>query len=118
VRLDRFVRKLSCLKATHSKRPQAKPLRVLIVDDSATVRRRLNILLSEIPLLEVIADAKDGAEALAVIRGLKPDLVTLDIQMPKMNGLEVLTAMRHEGIACRVIVQAGTQGETYREKCL
>ena len=69
-------------------------IRVLIVDDSAVLRRLLSDLLSEDPLIEVVGLAGDGQTALAKIQQLNPDLVTLDLEMPVMDGLETLKALR------------------------
>ena len=70
------------------------PIRILVVDDSIVVRKLLSETLSGDPSLEVVATASDGRIALAKIPMLKPDLVTLDIEMPVMNGLETLVPLR------------------------
>jgi two-component system chemotaxis response regulator CheB len=67
-----------------------RPVRILIVDDSAVVRKMLNDLLASDPETVVAGVAGDGRQALVRIRDLKPDLVTLDIDMPGMDGLEAL----------------------------
>lgn len=69
-------------------------LRVLIVDDSAVIRRLLSDALSADPEIEVVGVAANGKIALAKIPQLKPDLLTLDIEMPEMDGLETLTEVR------------------------
>lgn len=66
--------------------------------------------------MEVVGEAKDGAEALEVFQDLQPDVLTLDIQMPKMRGLEVLK--RLSGTDCRVILLTSYADDMYREKCL
>ncbi len=71
----------------------AKTIRVLVVDDSALMRRMICDFILEAPGVEVIATAKDGHEALDRIAETHPDVVTLDIQMPRMNGLETLDAI-------------------------
>ncbi len=63
---------------------------VLIVDDSAFMRRSLATLLEADPEIKVVAFARDGQEALEMIKQHEPDLVTLDVEMPKMNGLVAL----------------------------
>jgi two-component system chemotaxis response regulator CheB len=66
-------------------------IRVIIVDDSAIVRKILNKALSDFEEIEIIATAKDAYEARDLIVELQPDVITLDIEMPKMNGLQFLS---------------------------
>lgn len=66
------------------------PVRVLIVDDSATMRGLIKAVLSQDPAIEVIGTASDPLEARTAIKALNPDVITLDIEMPNMNGLEFL----------------------------
>ncbi|HXM21928.1 MAG TPA: chemotaxis response regulator protein-glutamate methylesterase [Terriglobales bacterium] len=70
------------------------PIRILVVDDSVVIRRLLSDTLSGDRALEVVGTASDGRIALAKIPLLKPDLITLDIEMPVMDGLETLAAVR------------------------
>lgn len=63
-------------------------IRVLVVEDSPVVREFLVHVLSSDPAIEVIATASNGEEALNAVKEIKPDLITMDIHMPKMNGLE------------------------------
>ena len=65
-------------------------IRVLVVDDSALMRRVIGDAINETGDMIVVASAADGNEAIAKFRELKPDVVTLDIQMPGKNGQEVL----------------------------
>lgn len=67
------------------------PIRVLVVDDSAFMRKAIANMLNESSDCVVIDTAKDGEEALAKVKSLKPDVMTLDIDMPGMDGLKVLT---------------------------
>src|SRR5271170_3931138 len=69
-------------------------IRILVVDDSLVIRRLLSDTLSGDRSLEVVGTASDGRIALAKIPLLKPDLITLDIEMPVMDGLETLAAVR------------------------
>src|SRR5246127_1858443 len=63
-------------------------VRVLIVDDSAFMRKVLETILISDPQLQVIGRAKDGREAIALAESLKPDVVTMDINMPHLDGLQ------------------------------
>ena len=71
----------------------ARPIRVLVVDDSAFARKVLRESLSVSPALEVVGIARDGLEALEKIADLQPDVVTLDLVMPNLDGLGVLRAL-------------------------
>jgi two-component system, chemotaxis family, protein-glutamate methylesterase/glutaminase len=68
----------------------AKPIRVLIVDDSSLIRQLLEMLLSADPEIEVVGSAPDPLVARDLIKSLNPDVVTLDIEMPKMDGVSFL----------------------------
>lgn len=67
-----------------------KKVRVLVVDDSAYVRKVVKQMLSRSPSIEVIGTARDGEEALELVEQLQPDVVTTDLNMPQMNGVEFL----------------------------
>jgi len=67
-----------------------KPVRVLIVDDSAVIRQLLSMLLSQDPEIEVVGTAGDPFEAREQIKALNPDVVTLDVEMPNMDGVTFL----------------------------
>ena len=72
------------------------PIRVLIVDDSPLVRRAIERLLDADPGVSVVGTAADGLEALAKVRALHPDVVTLDVLMPRLDGLKVLACLMRE----------------------
>ncbi|NUT37886.1 MAG: response regulator transcription factor [Hamadaea sp.] len=76
-------------------------IRVALVDDQALVRLGMRTLIDVEPDLELVGEAEDGAAALELIRGRKPDVVLLDVRMPRMDGLEVL---RRLDVPTRVIV--------------
>jgi DNA-binding NarL/FixJ family response regulator len=69
-------------------------IRVLIADDHAVVRRGLQMFLEADPEIEIIAEARDGAEALRLARALQPDVVLMDLLMPVMDGLQATAAIR------------------------
>ena len=73
--------------------PHSSPLKVLVVDDTVVYRKIVSDVLAEIPGIEVVGTAHNGKAALLKIKNLKPDLLTLDIEMPEMGGLELLEKM-------------------------
>ncbi|HEY6174224.1 MAG TPA: LytTR family DNA-binding domain-containing protein [Kofleriaceae bacterium] len=70
-----------------------RPIRTLIVDDEPMARASLRVLLGGDPEIEVLGECSSGADAVAAIAAHDPELVFLDIQMPRMNGFEVLAAV-------------------------
>ena len=89
------------------------PIRLLIVEDHALVRAGLNALLQEIPDFEVIGGAGDGYEALELITTHQPDIVLMDLTMPRMNGLEVLSRTAKQFPNIRVLVLSMHASEEY-----
>lgn len=79
-------------------------IKVLIVDDSLLVRRALRECFRSDPEIEVVGVADTGVRALEQIGNLKPDIVTLDIEMPEMDGLETLKTLRAQGSTIPVIM--------------
>ncbi|MDP9360021.1 MAG: response regulator transcription factor [Acidobacteriota bacterium] len=74
-------------------------IRVCIVEDQTIVRQGLRSLLALVPDIEVAAEASDGEEAVIVIEREKPDVVLLDLRMPKLDGVGVLRRLRERGAA-------------------
>lgn len=73
-------------------------IRVCLVEDQTLVREGLRSLLDLIDDIEVVAEARDGEEAIRVIPEVQPDVVLLDIRMPRKNGLEVLAELKDKGL--------------------
>ncbi len=92
-------------------------LRVLVVDDSTLMRRLIRDILASDPALEVVAEAPDGLTAIRLIHELRPDVVTLDIEMPGMSGLDVLGYVMSE-IPIPVVVLTGMQDPDLAMKAL
>ena len=84
-------------------------LRVLVVDDEPVARAGIIALLSRDPELEVAGECGDGRSAVSAIQELKPDLVLLDVQMPEMDGFEVIAAVGAERMPPVVFVTAWDQ---------
>ena len=86
--------------------PQAEQrvIRLLICDDQDIVCEGLRAMLAPVPQIEVVGVAKNGMEALDLTRRLQPDLVLMDLKMPKMNGIQATKAIREQFPAVRVLV--------------
>ncbi len=87
-----------------------RPIRTLIVDDEQMARASIRVLLGGDPEIEVVGECASGAEAVSQIRAVAPELVFLDVQMPGMNGFEVLQAV---GPARRFVVVFVTAYDSY-----
>jgi DNA-binding NarL/FixJ family response regulator len=81
-------------------------IRVLLADDQAMVRGGLRLILEDQPDISVVAEAVDGADAIAAARRLRPDVCLVDIRMPRLDGIEVTRALAGPGVAdpLRVVV--------------
>ena len=71
-----------------------KPIRVLIADDSATAQQAIANTLKKDPVIEIVGFAANGKEAVDMTAQLRPDIITMDIQMPVLDGLEATAAIR------------------------
>lgn len=107
---------IPAMSAPSHGQPPHRKMRVLIVDDSPMMRKFLREAFLANPAMEVVGEAGDGKEALEVFQNLRPDVLTLDIQMPKMRGIEVLRKISKTD--CRVILLTAYADEVYRKKCL
>jgi two-component system, NarL family, response regulator LiaR len=80
------------------------PIRVLIADDHAVVRKGLRTLLMSEPDIELIGEASDGVEAVLKARAYKPDVILLDMLMPRLDGLGALQQIKQENPGARIII--------------
>lgn len=90
-----------------------KPLRVLLADDHALFRAGMRALLAGLPDVEVVAEAKEGREALALVESEKPDVVLIDIAMAGMNGLEATSRITKTFPRVKVIILSMHATEAY-----
>lgn len=83
--------------------PGGRTIRVLIADDQPLVRRGLALILAPDPAFEVVGEAADGAQAVALAHRLRPDVVVMDIRMPVLDGVAATAQLARELPGCRVL---------------
>jgi two-component system LytT family response regulator len=84
-------------------------IRALIVDDEPLARKRIRLLAQEDPLLEILGECANGAEALAAMQRARPDVLFLDVQMPEMDGFELLERLPREALPVVIFTTAFDQ---------
>lgn len=82
----------------------SQTIRVLIADDHTVVRGGLVALLEDIEGIEVVAEASDGQEAILKTRLVKPDVILMDLAMPRKTGIEAIEEIKHENPNARIVV--------------
>ena len=82
----------------------SRPIRVLIADDHAIVRKGICALLATEPAIEVVGEAQDGQEAIAEAKRLQPDVILMDLVMPRMDGLEATRYLNTHQPEVRILV--------------
>ena len=93
-------------------------IRVVLADDHNLVRAGIRVLLERIPEVQVVGEASDGREALALIAREKPDLALLDIGMPELNGLEAAARIAREAPRTRLVMLSMHASESYVAQAL
>jgi DNA-binding NarL/FixJ family response regulator len=88
------------------------PLRVLVADDSAGVRELLVLLLNMENAFTVVGEARDGVAAIAQAERLQPDLVILDVSMPRLDGIEALPKVRDASPQSSVVIFSGNSDDS------
>lgn len=88
-------------------------VRILLADDHALFRAGLRALLESEPRWEVVGEASNGEEAVELARDLRPDIIVMDLSMPRANGLEATRSIRALGLECRVLVLTVHAEEEY-----
>ena len=81
-----------------------EPLRLLIADDHEIVRKGLRAILEQQPGWEIVGEARDGREAVALAKERKPDVLVVDISMPSLNGLEATRQMLRQNAETKVLI--------------
>ena len=98
--------------------PAASAVKVLIVEDSPIVRERLVALVADVPSVSIVGQAGDGFQAQALFCRHRPDAVVLDIQLPGINGMDLLAQFKREHPACKVMVLTTYAFKEFRERCI
>jgi two-component system nitrate/nitrite response regulator NarL len=88
-------------------RMRGAPIRVYVAEDHPVYREGLTRILGQRPAFELVGEASDGREALDEIRTIVPDVALMDIQMPELDGLAVLNAIRRDGLVTKVALLSG-----------
>ena len=90
-------------------------IRVLLADDATDIRALVRITLECDGRFEIVGDASDGLQAIEMLDEERPDVVVLDMAMPKMDGLQVLVEMQARGIHSKVLAFSGFNGSVEAE---
>lgn len=88
-------------------------IRIILADDHAVLRSGLKSLLNSAPQFEVVGEAENGIEAIALVKSLAPDVLILDLSMPDMNGIDCIKEIRSRGLACPILVLSMYDDEEY-----
>ncbi len=94
------------------------PIRILIADDHEIFRRGLRSLLESHPEWEVCGEATDGQEAVEQVKELNPDVVVLDITMPRLNGLEAAQQIRNSAPRSKMVILSQHEPSLMRQAAL
>lgn len=95
-----------------------KKLRIVLADDHAMFRQSIRKWIEGEPDFEVVGEAANGREALALVRDLGPDLLVMDVSMPETSGLEVMDVLKRDGVDVRVLVLTAFGDSAYMRQVL
>jgi DNA-binding NarL/FixJ family response regulator len=106
------VNPLAAFRPAAVEQPQP-PLRILVVDDQLLYAEAISVLLRQQERMEVVGVAGDGKEAIELVSELRPDLVLMDIQMPRLDGISATRWIRHRVPSTRVLVMTALTGDEH-----
>lgn len=92
--------------------------RLLLADDHALVRRGLRLILSQEPTFDVVGEASDGREVVTMVRTLRPDVVLMDVAMPRANGVTAVRSILEEEPNCRILMLSMHSDAAYMRESL
>jgi DNA-binding NarL/FixJ family response regulator len=98
--------------------PKSRRIRTVVVDDSKTALRSVCKYLEVVEDFEIVGTARDGLDVLAKAKQLRPELVLMDLSMPRMSGLEAARELRKIDPDLRIIIFTELSGLSLREECL
>ena len=90
-----------------------EPIRIVLVDDHWLMRDEMRRILEQSPEMDVVAEAEDGQQALEMVGRVRPDVVILDIRMPKLNGIEVIRQIKVSSPGTRALILTAFDEEEY-----
>lgn len=98
--------------------PSARPIRILVVDDHPILREGVAAILEDRDDMQLVGEARDGAEAIEQYRVLQPDVTLMDLQMPGMGGVEAIKAIRDEQPNACIVVLTTYDGDVQAVRAL
>ena len=90
-----------------------RPYRIVIAEDHTILRQGLGALLSSNPDFEIVGEAEDGHESVRLVETLSPDLILMDLSMPKMTGIEAISEIKKRSTDTKIVVLTVHKGEEY-----
>jgi DNA-binding NarL/FixJ family response regulator len=98
--------------------PKSRRVRTVVADDSRTALRSICKYLEVVEEFEIVGTARDGLDAVAKVKHLRPELVLLDLSMPRMSGLEAARELKKIDSDLRIVIFTELSGLSLREECL
>lgn len=98
--------------------PSTRPIRILVVDDHPILREGVAAILEDRDDMQLVGEARDGAEAIEQFRALQPDVTLMDLQMPGMGGVEAIKAIREEQPNACIVVLTTYDGDVQAVRAL
>ncbi len=96
------------------RRPKSEPVRILVVDDHPLMRAALAKIFDAQQDMDVVGEAGDGVQAVRLARTLSPDVIIMDIRMPRLDAPAATRRITTAGLACRVLIATSEDLEQYR----